>query len=611
MRSIRLSLIVYFMTILGVALGFVSFLVYQTADQVLLAKQEATAALIETQFQDSCQKEYAKLDDALLYQARTLARLAQFQYRFVPYRRQLAGFGPLTSVAVPGGQFSTVLWIAQASRGKFSDELLRRQTTRIKFDEKEIIQHVDGEVAEYFQIKSPLGPSYKSKSLGRRSLPDGPDLLTQDPGLDWEYDVVTLMPGKQVRRVTLSVPANRQVWWAAAPPHPRGEWGRGWDRGSPRPPDEPPNGLERKSPQGFGPRLGSGPLPSPELQPQPTLTIMCACDMARLDAEVARFKEARDQDLAQLNEATTASLLDLRNRLLLISLTCFGLAVVGGFFLVGLGLAPVGRLSEAVSRVSSKDFRLPIQADSLPVELRPIALRLEQTLDALKRLFAREKQAAADISHELRTPLAALLTATEVALKKPRSPEEYREVLEDCRASGKQMGQLVERLLALARLDAGVDTMRPRELDVAALARQCAAMVRPLAEARGLVLSVKSNGPAPYTADPDKLGEVLTNLLHNAIEYNREDGRVDVAVARENGHLKMEVTDTGIGIASEVKSHIFERFYRADASRQSEGLHAGLGLAIVKGYVDMMGGTIDVDSEPGVGSTFRVCLPVK
>jgi heavy metal sensor kinase len=305
------------------------------------------------------------------------------------------------------------------------------------------------------------------------------------------------------------------------------------------------------------------------------------------------------------------SLADLRNRLLLISLVSFVAAVAGGFLLVQLGLAPVGRLSDAVSKVSTKDFRLPLDPAGLPVELRPIANRLEQTLDMLKRVFAREKQAAADISHELRTPLAALLTATEVVLRKPRSSEEYREVIEDCRASGQQMGRLVERLLALARLDAGADTMRPRPLDVAALAAQCASVVRPLAEARGLSLQVQTQGPTPYTADPDKLGEVLTNLLHNAIEYNRPDGRVEVSVGRENGHLKMEVRDTGIGITPEAKRHIFERFYRADPSRSGEGLHSGLGLAIVKGYVDLMGGTIDVDSEPGRGSTFRVCLPVK
>jgi signal transduction histidine kinase len=167
----------------------------------------------------------------------------------------------------------------------------------------------------------------------------------------------------------------------------------------------------------------------------------------------------------------------------------------------------------------------------------------------------------------------------------------------------------VERLLTLARLDAGVDTLRAQSVDVAGLAEQCAAVVRPLADARGLNLRVHRNGPALIVADPNKLSEVVTNLLHNAIQYNRPAGSVDLTVARENGHLHLEVRDTGIGISPEARDHIFERFYRADPSRQADGLHAGLGLAIVKGYVDLMGGTISVESTEGEGSTFRVDLP--
>jgi signal transduction histidine kinase len=269
------------------------------------------------------------------------------------------------------------------------------------------------------------------------------------------------------------------------------------------------------------------------------------------------------------------------------------------------------RLSEAVSLVSAKDFRLPFDEPKLPAELRPIVERLTETLNLLKRAFAREKQAAADISHELRTPLAALLTTIEVALRKPRPPEEYREVLADCHATGQQMNQLVERLLALARMDAGVDTMRPRSVEVTALAEQCATMVRPLAEARGLRLSVHRNNPIQLNADADKLREVINNLLHNAIEYNQPNGSVDLSIERQNGTLQLEVRDTGVGIAPEEREHIFERFYRADRSRHAEGMHAGLGLAIVKGYVDLMGGTITVQSTQGKGSTFRLELPIQ
>jgi len=340
-------------------------------------------------------------------------------------------------------------------------------------------------------------------------------------------------------------------------------------------------------------------------------TVQVASTTTDLDERIAALLDQYNQQVGKLEDESRATLAQLRWKLLWIGLATFGATIVGGFGLVWLGLRPLGRLTDAVSRVSTKDFRLPLDnGRRLPHELQPIAERLTQTLEMLKRAFAREKQAAADISHELRTPLAALMTTLEVGLKKPRTGEEYREVLEDCRLCGQQMSRLVERLLALARLDAGVDTLRTQQVDVVGLAEHCAAVVKPLAEARGLTLRVHRNGPSPMQTDPNKLSEVVTNLLHNAIQYNRPEGSVDLTVERENGHLKLEVRDTGIGIGPEARMHIFERFYRADPSRHADGLNAGLGLAIVKGYVDLMGGTISVESSEGVGSTFRVELPI-
>jgi signal transduction histidine kinase len=286
--------------------------------------------------------------------------------------------------------------------------------------------------------------------------------------------------------------------------------------------------------------------------------------------------------------------------------------LIGSCVLVGIGLSPLRRLSEAVSRISEKDITLNFNQSRLPPELRPITERLSQTLEMLRRAFAREKQAAADISHELRTPLAALLTTLEVGLRRPRSPEEYTDLLKACHAIGQQMTQLVERLLVLARIDAGVDSLRSQEVDVAAVAQQCVTLVRPLAEARNLTLQLHCQKGRPrLNTDGDKFREILNNLLHNAVEYNRPNGRIDVTLEPHNGALRVNVADTGIGISSKAKAHIFKRFYRADSSRQAEGLHAGVGLSIVKGYVDLMGGTIDVESTEGEGSTFRLQLPVR
>jgi signal transduction histidine kinase len=171
----------------------------------------------------------------------------------------------------------------------------------------------------------------------------------------------------------------------------------------------------------------------------PVLFIQTASTTAERDKGLAKIQAEIDEEIADLEAKAQDTLTSLRNHLLMISGVTFAATVLGGFALVWLGLRPLRRLSDAVSRVSTKDFRLPLDdRRRLPNELRPIAERLTQTLDMLKRAFAREKQAAADISHELRTPLAALMTTLDVALKKPRSPEEYRELLEDCRLSGQR-----------------------------------------------------------------------------------------------------------------------------------------------------------------------------
>src|SRR5262249_55595371 len=265
------------------------------------------------------------------------------------------------------------------------------------------------------------------------------------------------------------------------------------------------------------------PLPQPgdaaQLPPgaRPALYVQYGSDVTARDQALAQLKANLDGDLAQLRQDLDDARYDLRTPLFWLSLGAFAALVAGGFWLVRLSLSRLRRLSAAVSKVSEKDFRLPVDPARLPRELTPIAERLAETLEQLKRAFEHEKQAAADISHELRTPVAALLTTLDIALRKERSAPEYREGLQDCRATGQQISPLVERLLALARLDAGADVLRPRDVDVAALADQCVNMVRPLAEARGLRLQVRLDSPGTLQADPDKLREILTNLLHNAI----------------------------------------------------------------------------------------------
>jgi heavy metal sensor kinase len=594
MKSIRLSLVLYFLALLAAALGAVSVFAYRNTENALAGKEGIRRTMVEEQYDRERKVVQAQFDRSLFYHGDIFRRAANDLYRnhTQTHADQLmVPFGALNVAIDSTGCLSAPVWLANVS-GPLSEILFREFIGEFQYIEDTTRFHPpDGQPPPvYFQINSEGGSVWKSASLGEHALPFDPasfrKMELSKPQNRPPTEDVELATGVHVRRTMWKVTFVR-----FRPPRPRGPGIRGPGREiSRRPFAFGPDSFERSS---------------------PAILLQCAVDTSQRDARYAELQGKLDEDLMNLKAESKVTLASLRNRLLLINLATFATVIVGGFWLVRLGLLPLQRLSEAVSLISAKDFRLPFEDAHLPGELRPIVERLTETLGLLKRAFAREKQAAADISHELRTPLAALLTTIEVALRKPRPPEEYREVLADCHATGQQMNQLVERLLALARMDAGVDTMRPRTVDVTNLADQCANLVRPLAEARGLNLRVHRNGPIQFQTDPDKLREVINNLLHNAIEYNGPNGSVDLSVERQNGHLQVEVRDTGIGIAAEAREHIFERFYRADPSRHADGLHAGLGLAIVKGYVDLMGGSIAVESTLGKGSTFRLQLPLQ
>ena len=153
-----------------------------------------------------------------------------------------------------------------------------------------------------------------------------------------------------------------------------------------------------------------------------------------------------------------------------------------------------------------------------------------------------------------------LMATIDVALRKQRTPEQYRTALEECRLISKQLGQLVERIMTLASLDAGNDRTQIVHTDAAELAAGCVAVIRPLAAANGITVDLHADGPLELDTDPAKLREVLMNLLHNAVEYNRAEGVIELSAWRDGAECIFEVRDTGIGIPPEVQDEIFERF---------------------------------------------------
>jgi signal transduction histidine kinase len=608
MKSIRASLIAYFWLLLALGLGTASVLAYRTAADSLREKQAVNRQLLQTQFHDRELEEKNRFDERLFTKASYVATHVEVQLvsrsrvaqTLMPLGMMSETQALLVNFWVPASQPSRSPWspllpslYPQAVRDRMSTEVIKLDESWLPRDESEI---------EFFQVDTNGGIHWQPPHTGERPL-FPTHSFDASRGTEFHFDDVTLPTGNLGRRVQFKSAVNRGRFFFP----PRRNQGRvpaGMDRQS---------AGERPPPAG-GDRPPPGPPGPPDRQPvsvNPSwIVVQCASETTHRDEEIAKHQIKLGEELEAAEQRWQESLAQLRQHLLAIDLVTFLATTVGGYILVGLGLIPLRRMTDAVSQISPRDFRLPLSPDEpLPKELAPIRDRLQETLDELRKAFEREKQAAADISHELRTPVASILTAVEVALRKARTADEYRQTLEDCRAVARQMRQLVERLMALARLDSGSDKLRPRPVDVAELVRECAALVKPLAGERGLDVRVHCPKPVVWTTDPDKLREVLVNLLHNAVQYNRQDGSIDVSAQTSDGWLDVQVHDTGAGISEDAFGHIFERFYRADPSRQASELHAGLGLSIVKGYVGLLGGTITVDSQVGQGSTFRVRLP--
>jgi signal transduction histidine kinase len=284
------------------------------------------------------------------------------------------------------------------------------------------------------------------------------------------------------------------------------------------------------------------------------------------------------------------------------------LGLAGGWWLATKAIAPIDEISATALKISAGDLSRRINVREAESELGRLAAVLNSTFSRLEAAFAHQARFTADASHELRTPLSVILTQGQNALSRERDAAEYRSTIEACLRAAQRMRALTDSLLQLARLDAGQEPMKRERFDLAATTRDCVELLRPLAQERGIALRCELP-PLDCIGDPERIGQVVTNLISNAIHHNREQGEVSVSGAAADDAVSISVSDTGEGLAPEVLPHIFERFYRVEQSRSRSRGGNGLGLAISKAIVDAHSGTLEVSSKPGVGSTFVLKLP--
>ena len=281
------------------------------------------------------------------------------------------------------------------------------------------------------------------------------------------------------------------------------------------------------------------------------------------------------------------------------------IACLGGAWLSGRALKPVTDITAAALTISIENLaeRLPVPATGdelarLTEVLNTMFARLESAVKTLS-------QFAADASHELRTPLAVIRTTAELALRRARTPESYRDSLHEVAAEAERMTRLVEELLILARTDSATADMPLAAVDLREVLADLGEEMRGLAEVRQIrVRTAYSDRAAIVAGNRPALHRLFLVLLDNALKFSNPGGEVAVKMEIDDSKVSVTIQDFGVGIRETDLPHIFERFYRADRARSGGG--HGLGLSLAKSIARVHGASIDVHSTEGAGSRFRV-----
>ncbi|MEJ2427316.1 MAG: heavy metal sensor histidine kinase [Deltaproteobacteria bacterium] len=302
-----------------------------------------------------------------------------------------------------------------------------------------------------------------------------------------------------------------------------------------------------------------------------------------------------------------------RRRFLLVMAAVLPLGLLlaggGGWLLARRALKPVDMMTQAARRISGEHLSERLQETGSADELDRLAKTLNDMLGRLDDAFHQMRQFSADASHELQTPLTILRGEIEVALRSPRSPQEYQRVLESGLEEIDRISRLVEGLLLLARADGGVLRLDLRPVELQELLLEIYEQMKVVADDRYVSLQTASLEAISIQGDREHLRRLLLNLVDNGIKYTPEGGRVTLSLQSDGEWAAMRISDTGIGLSEDEQERIFTRFYRAVEARSQREGGAGLGLCIALSIAKAHGGQIQVESTPGQGSSFKLLLP--
>jgi two-component system OmpR family sensor kinase len=294
-----------------------------------------------------------------------------------------------------------------------------------------------------------------------------------------------------------------------------------------------------------------------------------------------------------------------------------GVAVTAGmgYALSSRALAPVERITASAAAIARGEYRGTLDPPAADDEIGRMTRHLNEMLAALRRVIESNRRFAADASHELRGPLTSIRGEIEVALKRERTPEEYRETLALLGRKAEEMSDLTENLMLLVRAQEGRSDVELTEIPLDPLVRSAIARASEIAARQGVAVETASFPDLVAYSNERLLSRVLDNLLRNAVQYNRRNGlvaveaHVDAETPSAAQRLVVRVRDTGCGIRSEEWGRVFEPFYRVDASRSRRTGGSGLGLAICRDVLALLHGDVRIAESSPEGTIVEVRLP--
>ncbi len=312
--------------------------------------------------------------------------------------------------------------------------------------------------------------------------------------------------------------------------------------------------------------------------------------------QVGKSTEDREKILRHFREIFTA---------VMVPLILSGFA--GGAFLAFRALRPIRHLISTVRSLGPGRMDARVPSPKTDDELDELATLFNGMLEKIETLINGMRDSLDNVAHDLRTPITRLQGSAEMALQSDQNLETCKESLADCIEESERILTMLNTLMDISEAETGVMKLDLKRVNVSSMMGDVIELYRYVAEDKGVFLHTTASNDLSLTADPNRMRQILANLLDNAIKYTPNGGRIDMEADRRGQKIVILVKDTGIGIHPEELSRIWDRLYRCDQSRSQKGL--GLGLSLVKAIVQAHKGQVEVFSEPGKGSTFSISLP--